>query len=38
MRKYHHISLELAIALFEKYGYAVVCDGDSKRIAHKQIK
>lgn len=33
MRKYNHITLELAIALFEKYGYAVVCDGDSKRIA-----
>lgn len=32
MRKYNHISLELAIALFEKYGYAVVCDGNTKKI------
>lgn len=32
MRKYHHVSLFLAMALFEKYGYAVVCDGDAKRI------
>lgn len=32
MRKYNHISLELALELFEKYGYAVVCDADAKRI------
>lgn len=32
MRKYNHITLELALELFERYGYAVVCDGDAKRI------
>ena len=32
MRKYNHITLELALELFERYGYSVVCDGDAKRI------
>ena len=32
MRKYHHVSLLLAMALFEKYGYALRCDGDTKLV------
>lgn len=32
MRKYSSITLEIAMNLFEKYGYAVVCDGDAKKI------
>ncbi|QHJ81129.1 MAG: hypothetical protein [Bacteriophage sp.] len=33
MRKYKHITLELALELFERYGYSVLCDADSLRIS-----
>ena len=35
MRKYKTITLDTAINLHEKYGYAVVCDADQKKIQPK---
>lgn len=35
MRKYKVITLETAINLHDKYGYAVVCDADQKKIHPK---